>query len=115
MSNDEVERRIEEAAQKAAREKETAEFVAGLTKNDETLKPIYNPEAWVMRDKARSQALNGKVQKTGCRHPLALLKQYVDEDPSLKRHGNPVNLFECGVCHTPIWFVDPWGEALSDD
>lgn len=114
MANDEVERRIEEARQQAARQKETEEFLKGLTSDDELLRPIYNPEAWVMRDKAKAAASRGEIKQPGCRHPLRYIQQYVDDDPSVQRRGNEVNLFACGVCGCLLWFVDPWGSAVSD-
>lgn len=113
--NDEAEKRIEAARQESARQKETAEFLKSLTKNDELIKPIYNPEAYVMREKFRGAASRGELKKTGCSHPLDRLQQYVDEDPSQKRHGRAVNLFECGVCHLPLWLTDPWGNPVTDD
>lgn len=88
--------------------------MAGLTANDELVRPVYNPEAWVMRDKLKSAAASGKLPKTECTHPLDLLRQYVDDDPSMKREGRLVNLFECGVCQMLVWFTDPWGVAVSD-
>lgn len=112
--SDEVERRLEAARQAAVRQKETQEFVDSLTKDTELLKPIYNPEAWVIRDKAKSAATRGELVRTDCRHPIAYLQQFVDEDPSRKRDGKAVNLFECGVCHMCLWLVDPWGEAVGD-
>lgn len=111
---DDAQKRIEAAAQEGKREKETAEFLRGLTSNDEILRPIYNPEAWVMRDKLKAAATRGELKKTGCRHPLADLRQFVDDDPSAKREGRPANLFECGQCHMIVWFVDPWGDPLGD-
>ena len=112
--SDEADRRIEEAARAAARQKETKEFLDSLTKNDELLKPIYNPEAWVMRDKAKAAASRGELPHKGCPHPLDQVQQYVDDDPSVKRKSRPVNLFACGVCGSLLWFVDPWGVAVSD-
>ena len=112
--NEDVERRIEEARQASARQKETEEFLRGLTSNDQLLKPIYNPEAWVMREKARGAANRGELRKSECRHPLEYIQQYIDDDPSVKRDGRPVNLFACGVCGCLLWFVDPWGEAVPD-
>lgn len=113
--NDDVESRIQAARQQADRAKETKEFLQSLTKNDELIKPIYNPEAYVMREKFRGAANRGELKKTGCTHPLDYLQQYIDDDPTVKRSGKLVNLFECGVCHLPIWFVDPWMNPLSDD
>lgn len=97
------------------REKQVTEFLANLTKNDALVKPIYNPEAFLMREKARGAANRGDIQRTGCRHPLSEIRQFVDEDPSVKRNDKLVNLFECGVCHMLLWFADPWSEPISDD
>ena len=108
------EERIDRAVEAGKRAKETAEFLQSLTKNDEILRPIYNPEAWVMRDKLASAAHRGELTKTGCRHPLAELRQFIDDDPSQKRDGRPTNLFECSQCHMIVWFVDPWGAPLGD-
>ena len=113
--NDEVEQRIEAAAQAAQRQKDTKEFMESLTKDTELVKPIYNPEAYVLREKARGLASRGEMPKSDCTHPLRYIQQYIDDDPSVLREGKPVNLFECGICHIPIWFVDPWGNPLTDD
>lgn len=115
MSNDEAERRIEAARVDALRQKETAEFLQSLKPGDEMMRQIINPEAWAMRDKFKAAATRGELPRTDCSHPMALLQQYIDDDPLIKRAGRPVNLFECGVCHMAIWFTDPWGKALSDD
>lgn len=109
-----AEKRIEAAAQEAARTKANAEFLAGLTKNDELVKPVYNPEAFVMREKYRGAANRGVMKRSECKHPLTRIFQFVDTDPAVLRNDNGVNLFECSICHTPIWFVDPWGEPISD-
>jgi len=113
--SDEADRRIEEAAAGAARQRETREFLEGLTKNDELVRPIYNPEAFVMREKFRGQAGRGELKRTECRHPLQYVQQYIDDDPAIKRAGRPVNLYECGVCHLPLWMVDPWGQPVPDN
>jgi hypothetical protein len=118
VADDETERRIEAARAAGERARETAEFLAGLTKDDEVLRPIYNPEAFVFRDKAKGAAARGELPRTACRHPLDAIQMYVDDDSS--RGGRPglsgrmVNLFECGACHTPLWLVDPWGETVGD-
>lgn len=111
---DEVDRRIEEARQKAERTKETNEFLQSLKPGDEVLKPVYNPEAWIMRDKLKAAALRGELVKTDCRHPDAYLQQYLDTDPSTMRRELPTNLYECGICHMILWMVDPWGVPKSD-
>lgn len=113
--DDEVEKRILAAREEADRQKQTKEFLEGLTKNDELLKPIYNPEAFIMRDKYRGAANRGELQRTNCNHPLSMLQQYEDTDPLVIRKGNPLNLFECGQCHLVIWLVDPWGTPISDN
>lgn len=112
--NEETERRIEEAAAEQRRAKQTREFLEGLTSNDQLLKPIYNPEAFIMRDKFVGAARRGDLPRKGCTHPLVYLQQYIDDDPAVKRDGKPVNLFVCGVCETPLWLVDPWGDVVSD-
>jgi hypothetical protein len=111
---EEADRRIEAARQQAARQAQTREFLEGLTKDDELVKPVYNPEAFVFREKLRGQAERGELKRTGCRHPFDRLEQYVDDDPLNRRNGRSVNLFECGVCHLLLWLVDPWGEPVSD-
>lgn len=110
----EADRRIEAARQEADRQKQTKEFLDGLTRNDEIVKPIYNPEAFIMRDKAQSAARRGEVVRKDCKHPLEYLQQYLDDDPLIKRKGRPVNLFACGICGGLIWFVDAWGTPVSD-
>lgn len=117
MANDreDADRRLEAARQATTRQVETADFLKSLTKNDDLVKPIYNPEAWIARDQARSAATRGDIQPSGCTHPMAHLKQFVDDDPAVGRYGTPLNLFSCGACHTLIWFTDPWGTALSDN
>lgn len=112
--DEETERRIEEARQAAARQKDTADFLNSLTKNDEIVRPIYNPEAWVARDKAAAAAKRGDYPRRECRHPYAYLEQYVDDDPGMNRKGKPINLYECGMCHTLLWLVDPFGQPKSD-
>jgi hypothetical protein len=112
--SDEADRRIEAAREEAQRAKDTNEFLNSLTKNDEFVKPIYNPEAWVIRDKARAAASRGEMPRSQCTHPFQAMQQYVDEDPARERNGRPLNLFECGVCHLTMWIVDPWGVPISD-
>ena len=112
--NDDLEKRLEEARKIGEREKQTREFLESLTKDDEIVRPIYNPEAFVMREKAIGAAGRGEIKRTDCRHPLEYLQQYVDDDPAVGRYGKALNLFECGVCHIPIWYVDPWGVPLAD-
>jgi len=115
VAEPDAEARIEAAAQEAARQKQTQEFLQGLTKNDELVRPIYNPEAFVFREKYRGQASRGELKRTECRHPLQYVQQYIDDDPAIKREGRPVNLYECGVCHMPLWMVDPWGSPVPDN
>lgn len=110
----EVDKRIELAAAEGRRAKETHEFLSSLTKNDEILKPIRNPEAFVLRDKAKAAAKRGDVPRTKCNHPFSSLNQYIDEDPLARRHGQALNLFECGICHLLLWLVDPWGDDKLD-
>lgn len=116
--NEEAERRIEEARREAARQKQAQEFLESLTKDSELVKPIYNPEAYVMREKFTGAANRGELRRTNCNHPMQYLQQYVDDDsqrggrPDLT--GKPVNLFICGVCELPLWLVDPWGAVVND-
>lgn len=112
--NEEAERRIAEARARAERERQTAEFLASITDKDSLLKPIYNPEAFVMREKYRGAANRGDMPRTECTHPFQHINQFLDDDPAVARN-KPVNLFECGVCHMPLWLVDPWGNPISDD
>lgn len=112
--NEDAERRIEEARKQAQRQKDTAEFLQSLKPGDETLRRIVNPEAWAMRNKAQGAANRGDYPKTGCPHPFSFIQQYQDDDPSVKRRGLPVNLFECGQCGTLLWLVDPYGEVKAD-
>ena len=117
--NEETERRIEAAQQEAERQRQTQEFLQSLTANDELLKPVYHPEAYVMREKARGAANRGEIQKTDCTHPFHALDQYVDDvserggRPDIS--GRPVNLFVCRICTMPLWLVDPWGTPVTDD
>jgi len=111
---DEVERRIEAARQQADRQKQTREFLDDLKPGDTLVKPITNPEAFVLREKARGMADRGEIPRTACRHPLSRIQQYIDDDPVVLRKGNPVNLYECGVCHILLWMVDPWGNPVGD-
>lgn len=113
--SDEADRRIEIAAAKVERAKQQQEFIEGLTKNDTLIRPIYNPEAYVFREKMTGAAERGELKRSSCRHPFQDMKQYIDEDPAIARNGRPVNLFECGVCHMIMWIVDPWGVAVSDE
>ena len=94
--------------------KQVAEFMNSL-KGKDTLKPIYNPEAFVLRSKAKAAAERGDIKPTGCTHPMQYMQQYQDDDPVRKREGKMVNLFECGVCHMLMWLVDPWGDPVTDD
>lgn len=112
---EEADRRIEAARQEAERQKQTKEFLEGLKKDDEILRHIHNPEAFLMREKFRGMATRGDLKRSGCTHPFAMIQQYVDDDPLATRRGRDVNLFECTVCHMPLWLVDPWGDPVSDD
>jgi len=114
MADDETERRIDAARQDAERKKETKEFLDGLKDGDQLVRPVYNPEAFVMREKFRGAASRGEIPRTRCQHPFQYMEQYTDDDPAVQRRGLPVNLFECGVCHTPFWLVDPWGGVVPD-
>jgi hypothetical protein len=112
--DEETERRIEAARAESQRQKQTKEFLDSLTDKDSLVKPVYNPEAWAVRNKARAAASRGEIKPTSCRHPFQYLQQYQDDDPSVKRRGLDVNLFECGVCGMPLWLVDPFGNEKSD-
>lgn len=112
--SEEADRRIEEARRQARRQKETAEFLESLKPGDELLRRVVNPEAWALRNKAQGAANRGEYPRKNCQHPFALLQQYQDDDPSVKRRGLPVNLFECGQCGTLLWLVDPYGEVKGD-
>ena len=114
MGSDEAERRIEAARQEAARQEATKEFLESLTSADELVRHIHNPEAFAFREKARGQAARGELERTACRHPMARMHQYVDDDPLRPREGRPLNLFECGDCHMRLWLVDPWGDTVTD-
>ena len=114
MDSEEVDRRVEAAKADAVRVEETAEFLRGLKPGDETLRPIYNPEAYVFRSKARAAAKRGELKRNECRHPDQYLRQYVDFDPGRKRDGRPCNLYECGICHQSLWMVDAWGKDKPD-
>jgi hypothetical protein len=96
------------------RREETKDFLQSLTRNDELLKPIYNPEAWIIRDKLRGAASRNELPRKTCRHPFAYLQQYEDSDPSVIRKGLPLNLFECKVCGTQLWLVDGYGDVKPD-
>lgn len=83
-------------------------------KNTEFLKNIANPEAFVLRSKARAAAGRDEYKQTGCPHPFAAIEQYIDFDPGVKRNEMPCNLFECSLCHTLLWLVDPYGNEVPD-
>jgi len=114
MDPDEVEKKIEAARIESERQKQTKEFLESLKKGDDLVKPIYNPEAFVMREKAKGAAARGEIKKNNCRHPDAYLQQYLDTDPSTQRRGLPTNLYVCGVCNMLLWLVDPWGTPKPD-
>lgn len=111
---DETERRIAAAAAQAERQKQTSEFLQDIKSGSELLRPIRNPEAFIMREKYRGAANRNDLIPTNCSHPVSRLGQFIDDDPLRKRDGHYINLFECGICHMPIWFVDPWGEPIGD-
>lgn len=96
------------------RTKETAEFLQSLKSGDTLVKPVYNPEAWVLRDKYRAAADRGDLKKTECRHPIVAIQQYQDHDPTVKRRDKDLNLFMCSMCGMHLWLVDPWGTPISD-
>jgi hypothetical protein len=83
-------------------------------KGTEFVKPITNPQAWIMRDKARAAAARGEYPNNGCPHPVALMNQYVDDDLTVGRKGEELNVFECGLCHSILWLVDPYGNEAQD-
>ncbi|MDE2101186.1 MAG: hypothetical protein KGL39_28330, partial [Patescibacteria group bacterium] len=112
VRDSEAQDRIEAAARAA---KERDEFIASLGPNDEIVKPIYNPEAWIIRDKAKAAASRGEILPGKCPHPLTHIRQVVDSDPAIRRKDRPVNLFRCELCDMPCWLVSPWGEPLGDN
>lgn len=115
MNSDDVEKRILAARAEEQHKKDTAEFLLSLGPNDELVRPIHNPEAFIMRNKARAAAARGEITKPGCTHPLYAIKQFIDQDPTIKRRNQPLNLFECTICSMILWLTDPWGDEVSDD
>lgn len=111
--SDEIKRQVEAARQEEKIRKDTTEFFTSLGPNDEMIKPIYSPEAFIFRSKAKTAAAAGEVVKPNCTHPLAYIHQYFDEEKTLGRN-KPVNLFECGRCHCILWLRDPWGDDVGD-
>ncbi|MEM3008392.1 MAG: hypothetical protein QXU32_02350 [Nitrososphaerales archaeon] len=105
---------VEDPKIKIQRAEMIQDFLNSIKDPDDIIRPIYNPEAFILRNKAEHAARTGKIKRPDCSHPLQYLKQYVDEDPSVHRRNVPVNLFECGVCHSLLWFVDAWGRPASD-
>ncbi len=89
-------------------------FLAGLTKDDQVLRHIPNPEAHLLREKAYLAAQAREYPRKGCPHPISAIEQYLDDDPSAHRESRPTNLFECSICHSLLWLVSPYGEAASD-
>lgn len=110
----EVDRRLEAAKTEAVRAEQTQDFLRSLTADTELVRPVYNPEAYVFREKARGAAERGEIQRTDCKHPFQYLQQFEDSDPSVMRKGNSVNLFECQICTMLLWLVDPFGKDKSD-
>jgi hypothetical protein len=78
------------------------------------LKPMFNIEAEIIRNKALAAAKRGEYPRSGCPHPVQAVEQFIDEDPSTRRNGRPTNLFECTICHSLLWLINPYGEAASD-
>jgi len=113
--SEEADKRIEAARVDAQRAKETEEFLKGLKKGDSTVKAIHNPEAWVMRDKAKGAAARGEMSRQmDCPHPIEYMQQYFDDDPGVKRSGKDLNLFVCAQCGCLLWIVDPFGKVAAD-
>lgn len=83
-------------------------------KNTDFVKNITNPRAWIMRDKARAAAGRGEYPRKGCPHPVEMMEQYIDDDSGVDRRQRPLNLFECGLCHSLLWLVDPYGQEAQD-
>src|SRR5687767_1408589 len=71
MDSTETDRRIEEAREAGERAKETADFLASLKVGDDLVKPIYNPEAYHFRSKAKGMANRGELPRSDCEHPFA--------------------------------------------
>lgn len=80
--------------------------------NIDIVKHIANPEAYALRSSARAAAKDGRAQPTGCPHPVSAIVQFVDEEPG--RVGRPTNYFQCELCHTPLWLVDPFLNEAQD-
>lgn len=112
--SDDVEYRIESARLEAERERQTREFMQSLTKNDEIVRPVYNPEAFVLREKFKGMAARGEMRRTQCKHPIERLQQFEDSDPTVARRGKLLNLWQCGLCEMPLWLRDPFGADVGD-
>lgn len=84
-------------------------------KGTEMVKPIRNPQAFILRSNAAAGAARGEYPNKECPHPIEMVEQYVDEDPAAKRKGRALNLFECTLCHSLLWLVDPYGNEALDE
>lgn len=75
---------------------------------------LATPEPWLMRKKAVEAAKRGEYPKSECMHPASQMLWMHDHVNERDREGRPVNLFECGICHSQLFLVDPYGKAASD-
>jgi hypothetical protein len=76
------------------------------------MKNIPNPEPWILRAQAKGQVKAGAYKKTLCPHPVSAVDQFVDQEPG--RVDRPTNLFQCSICNSFLWLVDPHGTEAKD-
>lgn len=88
-------------------------ILPGDLKGVDLIKQVEHPEPYLLRRQAINAAQAGEYPRTNCPHPQSAVEQFVETD-SGKRRG-PVNLFMCSICHTHLWYTDPYGRAASDD
>ena len=89
-----------------------------ITKEDlirgESLIRLDLPEPWLKRKQAVEAAKRGEYPKTDCPHPVSRAVWMEDFVTESDRIGRPTNWFECEVCHSILFLVDPYGTVASD-
>lgn len=86
-----------------------SDLIAGTTALN-----LATPEPWIKRKQAVDQAKKGIYPKTECLHPISMVVQMYDHVNEADRHGRPTNWFECEVCHSMLFLVDPYGRTAQD-
>lgn len=76
------------------------------------MKYIDNPDPRILRLQAQTQAKHNEYPTTACPHPASAIGQFIDEEAG--RAGRPTNLFQCDICKTLLWLVDPYGKTATD-